>query len=245
MEVQARRDNSTVPFIRSGVSVFKDDGVIKQDAGRAAVLAPLTLLGKSQVVATSSDADGGNVGNGTVTLFALAPGGPPAEGSWNLECITAVGEGGIFKLEDPSSNIVANDITMTPGAGGTTDIIIAGMSFRITDGGTDFNVGDKFALLITADGDFVPLAVGDVNGGGRVAGVYLSGEIAAADIVAADVVDLPILIGGSLTFDASQLVIEGGADLDTVLASGLTIREEMAVLGMFAEDTVDVDSYET
>lgn len=44
--VQASVNNSNVPFIRSGDSLTRPDGIIAQDAGRVAVLAPLTLMAK-------------------------------------------------------------------------------------------------------------------------------------------------------------------------------------------------------
>lgn len=245
MGQQARADISNVPFIRSGDSFAKDDATIKQDAGRVAALAPLTLMGKSIVLATSITADVGNTGDGTFTALALAPGGPPRAGSWNLECVGAVVNGGVFKLEDPDGNIVVNDLTMTVGAGAATVFIAGGMTFTITDGATDFIVGDKAAIVITADGDFKPLTTGALDGSASVAGIYAGESIAAADIVAGDVVDRAMIVGGALTFDSSQLVIEGSLTLDTVLPSGKTIRDELAALGMFAETTVDADSQET
>lgn len=44
--VQSRADNNNVPFILSGESVTRPNSVILQDAGRSAVLAPLTLMAK-------------------------------------------------------------------------------------------------------------------------------------------------------------------------------------------------------
>ena len=243
MSVQARVDIDNRPFILSGEAFNREPETIKQDAGRAIDLTPLTLMGRSQVV-VGAITPTLITGDGTVTGFALAPGGPPRAGAWNLECTVAAAEGGTFKLEDPDGNIVANDLAMIAGAGLTTTFIVAGMTFIITDGAADFVVGDKFALAITADGDIVPFSEAAVNGGARVAGIYVGGTILTATIVAGDVTDRPLIVGGNFTFDGGQLVIEGTATLDTVTISGRTIREEMAVLGMFAEDTVDIDEYE-
>jgi hypothetical protein len=243
MNVQARADNSTVPFIRSG-ETFSREVTFKQDAGRVDPLVKKTLLGRSQVEAGAVTPDGGNTGDGTVTGFAIAAGGPPREGSYNLECIAAVANGGTFKLEDPDGNLLANDLVMTAGAGAATVFIVAGMTFIITDGAADFIVGDKFTLDIDADGDYVPFDVSALNGGQVVAAIFLGDDIPAADIVAGDIADQPVLVGGKCTITAEQLVIEGGATLDTVIGNGLTIRENLYRLGIFAEDTVDIDELE-
>ena len=46
MAVQTSIDNSNIPFVLSGNALSRDDQVILQDAGRAAVLAPFTLMAK-------------------------------------------------------------------------------------------------------------------------------------------------------------------------------------------------------
>jgi hypothetical protein len=133
---------------------------------------------------------------------------------------------------------------MTAGAAAATTFIVAGMTFIITDGATDFIIGDKAAIVITADGDYKPLTTGAVDGSARVAGIYLGEEITAAAIVAGDVVDRPMLTGGTCTVDGSQLVLEGGLTVASVLPSGLTVRDELALLGIFVEDTINIDELE-
>ena len=109
-------------------------------------------------------ADGGNTGDGTVTLAAPAAGDIiPTIGVYNLECTFAVVNGGVFKLEDPGGNIVADNLTMRVGAGLATSFNVAGLVFTITDGATDFVAADKFTLTVAADGDVViydPAGVG-------------------------------------------------------------------------------------
>jgi hypothetical protein len=447
MAQQAERDNLTVPFIRSGVTYVDEAGVIKTDGARAAVLAKLTVMGKSAVtIATTGDGTG-NTGNGTVTAVALAANGQPMAGSWNLEatevkgvatsslkdagntgdgtvtgfaisatgdpaipgtyilkctniepvlatrtagtvtadagntgdgtsssttpgaaaiegtytitCVEVIANGGRFEVKDPTGNrledlyvgvaynndhltvltisdggtdfalgdfwtvaitvahgavfkltnpdgvdiaeditlaggaggtavytgngitftvtdgatdfavddffniivtgsdydkfklenpqgtLIANDIILPEGAGTTVTVVIAGMVFTITDGTTDFIVGDKFAIVVTIDGDYVPMLLDQVNGGEKVAGIYMGDEVTAAKIVAGDVQDSPMLIGGNCTVDSAQIIFDDGAStVDTVLPSGLTVREELARLGIYVETTIDVDSYE-
>jgi hypothetical protein len=72
-------------------------------------------------------------GDGTLTSFALAPGGPAKVGSYNVECTFAVTNGGVFKLEDPDGNLVADNLTLRVGAGLATTFSVGGISFIITD----------------------------------------------------------------------------------------------------------------
>ena len=110
-------------------------------------------------------ADAGNTGDGTVTAVSPAAGEIiPLIGDYNLECTFAVTNGGVFKLEDPNGNIVADNLTLRVGAGLATSFSVAGLEFTITDGATDFAAGDKFALAVAADGDFVIFAVDGVGG---------------------------------------------------------------------------------
>lgn len=102
-------------------------------------------------------ADGSNTGDGTVT--AVVAGAVPA-GDYNLECTVAVTNGGVFKLEDPNGNIIASELRMDAGAGAATIFVAAGITFTITDGATDFVVGDKFTLAIESAGEYALLANG-------------------------------------------------------------------------------------
>lgn len=242
--VQISTDNSSVPAIRSGITFAKEAATIIQDAGRSIALAFFTLMAKIALsLPTTGTADGGNTGDGTVTAVAFAGEGI-REGIYELECITAVTNGGTFKLTDPGGNIIANDIVMTAGAGAATTFIVGGMTFIITDGATDFIVTDLFTIEATAVDKWTAFEEDEVNGAQIPRGIYLGSEILAATIVAGDVVDNPILVGGACTIDENQLVIEGTATLDSVLSNGDTIREALYKVGIFAEDTVDITNFE-
>ena len=90
-----------------------------------------------------------------------------------------------------------------------------------------------------------------VNGSAVPAGIYIGPDIAAADIVAGDVTENQILVGAAF-IDLNQLVIENSKTLDTVInATGgadniliQTVRDFLANRGIFAEDTVDISSFE-
>lgn len=139
-----------------------------------------TIMARKQVAdAITATADVGNTGDGTFTAASVVAGDIiPLVGDYNLECIAAVANGGTFKLEDPNGALLANDLVMTVGAGAATVFIVAGMTFTITDGATDFIVGDKAALTVAADGDVVIFAE-DGIGGAQIPSMVLTYELVA------------------------------------------------------------------
>jgi len=152
--------------------------------------------------------DGGNVGNGTVTNFALAPGGPPLPGDWNLECTFAVVEGGVFKLEDPNGNLVADNLTLRVGTGLLTTFSIGGLSFTITVGATDFSAGDKFALNVVDENlAWVPWVEDAFDGSGEASGIL------PVDVTATGAGNLfrRILIGGEVSKE--KLLVQAGGSV--------------------------------
>ena len=243
--IQVSSDNSTVPFIRSGETFAKESETIIQDAGRSTDLEDLTLMADIPMTVLSDGvAASGNTGNGTMSGIVFSAVGGAREGEYSAECIVSGTHTGTFKLEDPDGNLVAGDMTLLAGAGLSTTFVEGGFELTITDGSTDFVVGDIFTFEATALGKWTPFDEGAVNGAQVPSGIYLGGDILAATIVAGDVVDIPILVGGCCTIDENQLVVEGTATLDSVLANGKTIRETLYEIGIFAEDTVDIDSFE-
>ena len=108
-------------------------------------------IGKVLFGAVTATADAGNTGDGTCTAQAILPGSGAAQvGAYNLECVTAVTNGGVFKLEDPNGLLITNTLTMTVGAGAATVFEAGGLTFTLTDGATDFAAGDKFAVTVAA-----------------------------------------------------------------------------------------------
>jgi hypothetical protein len=87
-----------------------------------------------------------------------------------------------------------------------------------------------------------------VDGSALPQGIYLGNDIAAADIAAGDVEDCAILVGSNVLIDVEQLVIENSKTLDTIIDTGTvearTVKDQLAMRGIFCEDTVDISSYE-
>ena len=175
-----------------------------------------TLLARKVVAdAITATADGGNTGDGTFTAASVIAGDiVPLAGAYNLEVVVAVADGGIFKLEDPNGNIVANNLQMTAGAGVATVFTVAGMTFTVTDGAANFIVGDKAALTVAADGDVVIFAVDGV-GGAQTPSLVLT-----YDVTATGVEDQAqrALVSGRVRRE--KLIIDaGGTVTDTIVQS--------------------------
>jgi hypothetical protein len=114
----------------------------------AGVLAIGTPLGKvGAAAATAAAKSGGNTGNGTFVIDGTTPTLAGAKvGVYTLRCITAVTNGGVFRLEDPDG-VVLGDFTIPAGPGNSVTISerIKGV---LTDGSTDFVAGDGFDITV-------------------------------------------------------------------------------------------------
>jgi hypothetical protein len=124
-----------------------------------------TILARRRVATAVTASAITGTGNGTVTV-ATVKDGPivPMVGAYVLRCIAAVAHGGVFRLEDPNGAIVAGYLALTAGAGVATVFEAGGLQFTITDGSTDFVVGDTATLTVAADGKLVPFNPAGVGG---------------------------------------------------------------------------------
>ena len=248
MSQQARSDQSNIPFILSGQSLVRDGRTIAQDAGRTLPLAVFTVMGRKAVSipTTGTAATGNTSGSGAMTAVAGIFGRIPRPGAWVVECTAAVANGGVFKITDPSGVIVATGLTLTPGSTNTTIIRVpdAGLVFSITDA-TDFAPGDKFTITVTAVDKWAPFLPGNIDGAQVPRAILMSDTITAAALVAGDITSQALLVGGSCTVDSSMIVFDDGVTtLDTVLTGGMTVRDALVHVGIFAEDIVDIDAFE-
>jgi hypothetical protein len=104
-------------------------------------------------------------GNGTASqVFA----GPDVElGNYVVTLKTVVANGGVFSVVAPSGKALP-DLTLTPGAGGTTTYRNSHINFSITDGSTDFALNDAFTFVVSTT---APVVVG--TGNGTISGLSL------------------------------------------------------------------------
>ncbi len=108
---------------------------------------------------------------------------------------------------------------------------------------------------ILASGKWVPFTDETVveTGAAVPQGIFLGDAVTAADLVAGDVVGQTILVGGALTYDDAQLVIENSKTLATIVKATTavdnvfvkTVGDLLEDKGMFAESTVDIAGFET
>lgn len=214
--------NITITNIDNG-SVFFDgeeftDGLLT--FGAAGTVAEGTILARKAVADAVVVAAGANTGNGTVTLATVAAGPTiPIIGAYVLTATAVVVNGGVFSLKDPNGAIVATGLTLTVGAGAATVFEVAGLLFTVTDGGTDFIVGDSFTLTVaTAGNKFVPF---DKAGAG---GAQVPKAVLTYAVVATGAGDVSVRAGieGYVRIDKLIIHADGtGANVDAVVLDQL------------------------
>ena len=187
-----------------------------------------TLLARKTVADTPvAAADGGNTGDGTVTVLSVVTGPVvPLVGVYDFTCTAAVAEGGVFQLTDPNGAIVAAGIALDIGAGGATVVSAGGLQFTVTDGATDFAIDDTFTITVAADGDLVVYAPDGV-GGAQIPLAILQEPITVAGTVDKRT---RVLVGGEVAFDA--LVIDADGDNSNITAAILDALRDFAIVGV-------------
>lgn len=187
-----------------------------------------TVLGAITLGAASSavKASGANTGTGTFVLDVTTPILANAiAGLYTLRCIEAVTNGGKFTLVDPKGLTVGGPYIVVAGAGGTITIAdrIKGV---LTDGGTDFIVGDGFDITI-AVGSLKYKAFDPANlDGSQVATAILWDD---ADATSADKKQTVVVRDAEI--NASELVWGSGVTTDPQKAAALV---QLATAGIIA-----------
>jgi len=110
---------------------------------------------------TTGTADGGNTGDGTVT--AVTGGKNTKVGTYTIEAVVAITNGGTFNVTDPDGKFIGQ-ITITAGAGGTGIFKSDEINFTVTEGTTDFALADKFTVAVTNGVPSTGSGVGTGNG---------------------------------------------------------------------------------
>ena len=184
-----------------------------QNLTRGAVLGQITI-------AAGTVTPGSNTGDGTCTGLALAAGGPAKVGSYNLECVEAITNSGRFKLVDPDGVVLSDQIIIAVSS--TVTPIIAGITFTLADGATDFIVGDSFAITVIAGSLKYNLSLAAATDGSQTPMAILSED---TDASAADKTTLAYTKGG---FNENSLTVGTGHTV-------ASIREGLREKGIFLE----------
>lgn len=149
-----------------------------------AVLSAGLVLGIVGVGSATSEAGAGNTGDGTMGAITVAD--PAKAGDYSVTFIETATDGGDFIVEDPDG------VQVGTGSVGS-EFSAGGLTFTISDGGTDFASSDTFIITVAeGDGDYVPHDP-DADNGSQNAAAILYGEVdangqdAAGTIIARDV----------------------------------------------------------
>ena len=152
------------------VLVGLNDGLTTYQSGK--------VLGQVLKGATSVAVASGNTGNGTIGAITRFTG--LLLGTYQLVCIKAATNGGVFTVEDPAGYLLGESTVGVAFSGG-------GLSFTIADGTSDFAVGDRFSMTVAA-GDGRYRAWDPTGFDGRevaCAVLYAPADVSASDVNAA------------------------------------------------------------
>lgn len=181
-------------LVTQPITILSGQGVVKRG----------TVMGQqTSGAATAAAKSGGNTGNGTCT--AVSSRGGALTGVYKVRCTVAGTNTATFDLYSPTGNLI--DQQIITGSGLTAVFLNNHLGFTLTDGGTDFIVGDGFDITVAAaslkylisiatatDGSQVPSAITvdqyDATSADALAGAYFMGEFN----------------GNAMTFDASWSV---------------------------------------
>ncbi len=124
-------------------------------------LLPMTVCGKVMIAGVGSVSVPSVVGTGNGTASLVTAGPLVQVGNYVATCTAAASHGGVFTVVAPDGSTVGT-LTMTGGTGATTAFKSPHINFSITDGSTDFIVGDSFTFVV---GSTAPTVIGGTGTG--------------------------------------------------------------------------------
>lgn len=137
-------------YINDSVVVLSGQSLVPGDVVGKVTIAGIGRVSVPTVVGT---------GDGTASLVTA---GPLAQvGNYVATCTAAASHGGVFTVVAPDDSTVGT-LTMTGGTGATTAFRSPHINFSITDGSTDFIVGDAFTFVV---GTTAPTVIGGTGTG--------------------------------------------------------------------------------
>tara|TARA_A200000113_G_scaffold135390_2_gene121782 strand:+ start:4757 stop:5422 length:666 start_codon:yes stop_codon:yes gene_type:complete len=131
----------------------------------AGVLAIGLVLGQLTMSDVTVAKDNANTGNGTAAAGATL-GVDAMPGDYVLECVEASANAATFKVVAP------NGLSLPDLKTGEA-YVSSHINLTLSDGATDFVVGDKFTVSVTGTKKYVPYEAGAMDGSGVVAGILL------------------------------------------------------------------------
>lgn len=203
---------------------YTRDAITLLSGGSACVVGQ--VLGKINVgTATAAAKGGGNTGNGTCTLVTAQP--KAVAGVYKAIVEIAGTNSATWNLYDPNGELI--DQKVYAGSGATAVFANDQIHATITDGSTDFVVGDEFDITVVAgSGKWVQVNPSATDGSNVAAGVCLL----AADPTSADVASVAVTRGpailktGGLTWTSGMTTNQQTAALAQLAALGITSRTD-------------------
>ena len=150
MDVQQARDISSI--IKAEGNDYRSRDTVTILAGQN--LAIGTVLGKVTAGAVPTTGTVTGTGNGTCT--AVTGGKYTKVGTYKIQCIQLVTNGGVFEVLGVGGEHLGT-MAITPGAGLTGVYTSDQINFTLTDGTTDFIYGDFFSIVVPAGGGQVKI----------------------------------------------------------------------------------------
>ena len=192
------------------------------------------VLGAITVGALVVTADGGNTGDGTVTEEATSVvGGPAKAGDWILTCIEAIADSGRFNLVDPDGVEVASNILIPAGAGNNVVFIGSGLTFKITDGATNFALNDFWTIAVAIGSGKLKKSVSTSSDGSEIPKYVITQTIV-------NVADAIKSVGKRGIVDQNKLVFEGAETIAT-LVHGKSMKDWLHDTSIFTKDSQHLD----
>ncbi len=160
--------------------------------------------------------------------------------------VITIAHGSRFKLVDPDGKLVKDDIDLPGTAAGTVVFTAAGLTGTITDGATDFALGDSFALPVVAgSGKYIPYSSDKLGGGNEPIGIYMgTDDITAAALVAGDITAQLIMTGGSqVIINPDLLVFDDAGSLTSPVDNRGTVTDVLRTLGIWTNSVTQGNEF--
>lgn len=185
-------------------------------SGKTVALAQ--VLGRRRVACPATGTAGTNTGNGTLT--AVAAGRAVEVGTYVLECIAAVADGGRFAVSAPSGLRLAD-------ARAGQAYANSHLTFTLAAGETDYAVGDSFALAVAAgSGQVAPWDPAATDGSQIACGIAAEAcDATAAARTLVMVSEQAIILGQALVWPEDATTDQKAAAMRDLAALHILSRE--------------------
>lgn len=190
--------------------------VVLAGSGAVRTIATGTIIGARTASSVVATPDAGNTGDGSIGTVTVGIEALP--GTYKLTCTAAATNSGTFQVVTPIGNSLP-DVTVGTAYAGDH------LNFTLSDGATDFIVGDSIDVVVSGDGKITALNLTAVDGTQNAYGIIYTG-VTAPDGTDAD--------GTAVVRDAVL------ADLNIVWPSGITTAQQTKAENQLKEKNITI-----